>query len=287
MCKLDTNAMWQPRRLIATAKRLYILSKAREDSKFEIVDLIPMHQIERVQNLQNDFATTVPLSIEAQSGNAAGFVRRIKPALKLRGLAGASGIVPEDELASSFQEISTESPNLVFVQVPPPGFSKASLENFSQNMDDSTSKLALQVHTQKDGYNQGMTYYFRAVDEVSCDEWISTLDQLASQGRAVFQRRYRMKLTQASARSFHGSFSFQTVMILAICANFFSTLAQYQVENHSCLPPPINIGNDTAQQDEDSLSSKLAVFYSLDIVFTALFTAGNIFHLLFSCPEID
>ena len=247
MCKLDANAIWQPRRIIATARRLYILSM-REDEKYEIVDLIPMHEIEKVQPIQN-FATTVPLSVERQSGNAGGFVRRIRRPPTIRSLAQSSG------LFSSNDDLSPISPNgrtltsceatLVFAQVPPPGFSKASLENFSQNMDDSASKLALQVHTQKDGYNQGMTYYFRAVDEVSCDEWISTLDQLASQGRAVFQRRYRMKLTQASARSFHGSFSFQTVMILAICANFFSTVAQYQVEHHSCLPPPVNIGNDT------------------------------------------
>jgi hypothetical protein len=47
--KLNSMAVWLPRRLIATSEFLYILSSKGSASKYEIVDSVPMHEITAVR----------------------------------------------------------------------------------------------------------------------------------------------------------------------------------------------------------------------------------------------
>ena len=260
--------------LIITEKRLYIVSgntgQNNEDDKImkeagasgfwassyqlEIVESIPLEQVDTVSMWKNDEATDVnasdhqPRSLKSLSESLYGCL---------------------DLIAKCLNQQTAE------VNDPGTTSDDSFLSKFSDELEDPSFEGGLKITTKKDGFHGGRPFYFM----VKKDSWKSTmrpqksnekdqdastnarhlhtvcrkLEVLADIRKTIYSHEHRFQLLQETLQAMWDSIPFNISVLLLIVSNFVFTVLQ--LEN-----------KDPSQQP----------FYeTVDLVYTTFFCAGN------------
>eukprot|EP00960_Hanusia_phi_P075152 768380-Hanusia_phi.AAC.4 len=114
------------------------------------------------------------------------------------------------------------------------------------------------VSTTKDGYNSGHTYIFQTHSESECQDWISTITELAEVALNKWKKKHRIQRLQARLSLFYNSKRMQVVVAVLIALNFASTATLLQMR------PELN--------EEPYDPQVLQWLEQIDQIFTILFT---------------
>ncbi len=261
---------WQPRLLVVSNKRLFILMKKDETSVLDIVDSIPMQEIESVSKVGADElqrrTSSRRLSVHSFTDKTIRSIDSLRSTLR--------NWIPKAKLKtnSDFDSLKEKSEVL----------QKKYDELLTADGVDSASSGILRITTKHGGFNEGQPYYFSHIQELRTtgsdarhtsigDEPHSVIDvveghisKLSHAYKQVFAIETRFQRLQAGLRSTWNSLPFNMIILALIVSNFIFTVKG--MENTD----PANDG-----------------FYErLDLIYTIIFSIGPSSTSPFAAPAM-
>ena len=241
MSRLTTHGTWLHTRFIVTKTRLFLLVKRQfNNSVFEVVDSIPMHEITKVKVLKDVRDLVDDHQLQHQ------------PSTRQTEESDLSGVI-ESKLEAILEDTTRE-------------------EGTQLNLNTTF----LKIHTQSNGFNHGRAFVIDAGSANSCQEWVRELSNISKEACEVFRRRNKIEYYQRYLKSIHDATPYRVAVFLAIAANFVISMMEAQLGDGSnrcgyeAFQVQDSAGNETIAKNTEIRN----VYEGLDLGFTIFFLIG-------------